>query len=306
MVVTPSMVGARVWMTGASGFVGRHVAPVLRSHGIDLITVGRTDEADIRADLSTTVPALGSGTGWVLHAMGHAHRVPTTATERSAFVRVNVEGTRHLVRAIERVECAGIVLLSTVAVYGRVEGQDLTEDASLDAIDPYGASKREAEYVLQEFASHRGCPLLILRLPLVAGTRAPGNLGAMVEALRRGYYVRIGAGEARKSMVLAEDLASHLPRWFGRTDIVNLTDGHHPSFAELERRVCEQLGRRPPLAIPMSAAKVLARIGDLVGDRFPFSTTRLSKLVTSLTFSDARARARLDWAPRRVIDVFVP
>ncbi|MCC7003754.1 MAG: NAD-dependent epimerase/dehydratase family protein [Gemmatimonadaceae bacterium] len=280
--------------------------PVLRSQGLDVVTIGRGDTADVRADLGTTVPDLGGRSGWVLHAMGHAHSVPKTEAERSAFRRVNVEGTRNVVRALEQVDCPGIVHLSSVAVYGRAEGQDLTEDCALDARDPYGVSKRDAEYVLQEFAARRGCPLLILRLPLVAGSRAPGNLGAMVRAMRRGYYFRIGAGEARKSMVLAEDIASHVPRWFGRSDLVNLTDGHHPSLAELERRLCEQLGRGRPIAMPMSFARALALVGDLGGDRMPFSTARLAKLSTSLTFSDKRARARLGWAPRRVVDVIVP
>jgi nucleoside-diphosphate-sugar epimerase len=306
VVVTPVTAAARVWMTGASGFVGRHIVPVLASHGFDVTTIGRGDAADLRADLSTTVPDLRGEPGWVLHAMGHAHRVPKTETERTAFTRVNVEGTRNLLRAVERIDCRGIVHLSTVAVYGRTEGQGLTEDCALQATDPYGQSKRDAEDVLREFAERRRCPLLIVRLPLVAGAGAPGNLGAMVQAMRRGYYFRIGAGEARKSMVLAEDLASHLPGWFGRTDTVNVTDGHHPSLVELERRLTEQLGRGRPLAIPMSIAKFLARVGDIAGDRIPFSTARLAKLSTSLTFSDARARSHLGWVPRRVVDVLVP
>src|SRR5690606_7779589 len=144
-------------------------------------------------------------------------------------------GTEHLLAALERQARLpeAFVLVSTVAVYGREAGEGLTEATPREAEDPYGLSKRQAEDAVQAWGARHGVRVGIVRLPLVAGTGAPGNLGAMVQAIRRGRYLGIGDGSARRSVVLAADVARVLPAVAERGGTYNLTDGRHPSFAEI-------------------------------------------------------------------------
>ncbi|HXY39937.1 MAG TPA: hypothetical protein VEQ10_09715, partial [Vicinamibacteria bacterium] len=75
---------------------------------------------------------------------------------------------------------------------------------------------------------------------------------------------------------------------------------------ELERRLAAALGRRPPLRMPLPLAWLAALAGDAVetvtGQRAPFNRRALSKMTSSLTFSDERARQQLAWAPGQVLD----
>ncbi len=155
--------------------------------------------------------------------------------------------------------------------------------------------------------SLRGISWLILRLPLVAGHHAPGNLGKMVAAIQRGRYLRLARGEAQKSMVLAGDVAALIARWLADpgapSGIYHLTDGHHPTFYELEEAICRYLRKPSPFAIPLWLGRLLGRCGDLLPG-MPVNTASIHKIVKPFTFSDAKARRELGWSPRPVLTLY--
>jgi nucleoside-diphosphate-sugar epimerase len=295
-------------VTGASGFLGRHLVSQLLADGWSVASAGVAalpDVPHIPFDLSGKQPAPRlDAVDCVFHLAGLAHRVPRTPAEADEFFLINARGTERVLDAFTNPPAA-FLLVSTVAVYGRETGEALTEETMLDAKDPYGRSKIEAETAVRRWAERTGNRAAILRLPLVIGSTAPGNFGRMVEAIRRGRYAGIGSGDARRSMVLASDVAGIASKAASAGGTYHLTDGCHPSFAELENALSHSLGRRRPPHIPMPVAKALAFGGDLLertGKRMPFSSRTLEKMTASLTFSDQRARNALGWSPRRVVD----
>jgi nucleoside-diphosphate-sugar epimerase len=301
-----------VLVTGGAGFLGRFVLDALRESGDEPIVLDRPgaagDEEVLCADLVEGPPDLrGLRPKAVMHLAGLAHVVPQNEAEGRRFYEVNVSGTKNLLLGLERTGelPEALVFVSTVAVYGVEEGEALGEDAPRKVIDPYGKSKQQAEDLLVEWGERMGVRIGIVRLPLVAGRDAPGNLGAMVSALRRGRYLGIGRGDARRSMVLAVDVARTLPGVAASGGVFHLTDGHHPSFRELEDALCRVLGRTPPRRLPLTVARMLAAAGDAVGTvglGAPFSSRTLKKMTSNLTFSDERARRELGWRPSRVVD----
>ena len=302
-----------ILLTGASGFLGRRIYHELaQNHTVT--TLGRTPVGNrhIPCDLATHVPMLPNQPfDMVVHAAGKAHSLPRATVERFANQRVNIDGTIHLLTALEQQVSlpTSIVHISTVLVYGRLSGEFLPETTPLLARDAYGLSKVRAEILMNEWAERTGARLAVLRLPLVVAEQPKGNLAAMLTAIRRGYYIRIGDGLARRSMVRADDVAAIITRAANAGGTFNLTDGYHPPVRELEKAMAHQLGRRTPIpAIPMSFAKAIAKIGNginrVVGRRFPFDSIVLQKLTQTLTFSDDLARHQLNWKPRPVLDVF--
>lgn len=296
----------RVLVTGGTGFLGRYIVEHLHLEGYRVDTLGRSASADIQADLSVCPPDLEAAYDLVVHAAGKAHVVPDTEEEKLDFFRVNASGTRHLLDALTSQRPDAFVLVSTIAVYGCESGEDLCEATPRKATDPYGLSRRQAEDMVTEWGEAHGVRVAILRLPLVAGAGAPGNLGAMVHAMRRGVYLGIGAGGARRSVVLADDVASILVAASDRGGTYNLTDGRNPSFAEIEKAVADVLGSRPPLHLPRPIAALGARVGDLAlgltGRRLPLTSRTLGKMTTTLTMSDALARRNLGWSPHSVTE----
>ncbi|WP_409994862.1 NAD-dependent epimerase/dehydratase family protein [Chitinophaga pinensis] len=172
----------------------------------------------------------------------------------------------------------------------------------LNGDSPYARSKIQAEHYLTEWCGQRDVQLLILRLPLIAGPEPPGNLGAMIRGISSGRYLSIGEAAARKSVVWAGDVAAVIPVAMKEGGVYNLTDGYHPSFRELETCIATALKKKPPSAIPMGMAKVIAGVGNLLGKRAPVNSDKLRKITSTLTFDDGKARRAFNWQPSRVID----
>lgn len=294
-----------ILLTGASGFLGRNIENVLQKSSYEYTTIGRTALNQINCDLSTSVPSLPE-VDIVIHAAGKAHIVPKNKLERQEFFDVNVAGTRNLLKAlaIQSSTIRKFIFISSVAVYGAPCGDNISETHALRAQDAYGMSKIEAERFIKDWCSERNIPCYILRLPLIAGKNPPGNLKLMIEAIRSGKYKRIGKGDAKKSIVLANDVANFIMSINGPSGEYNLTDGHHPCFAELEKKIAQAIDRPQPSAIPYKLARFLGWTGDLFGRRFPVNSDQIKKITTSLTFDDSKARKLLAWQSRDVLKVW--
>jgi nucleoside-diphosphate-sugar epimerase len=287
----------KVLLTGASGFLGKYLLAELEAQTIEVDTIGRTAENTFQCDLAKDRLELpvDSSYDMVFHNAGKAHFVPQNEAEGKVFYDVNVGGTEKLLDAIlslkNKPKC--IVFVSTVAVYGLELGENIDETAPLLGNTPYAKSKIMAEEMIQTWCANNGVNCVILRLPLVVGENAPGNLGAMEKAIRKGYYFRLGSGLARRSMVNAVDVAKLIPSLIDMNGVYNLTDGLHRSFAEMDTFLAQKHGKKVKI-IPVWMGKWAAKIGDFIPG-FPLNTYRLGKLEQSLTFNDDKARQELNW-----------
>ncbi|WP_020531586.1 NAD-dependent epimerase/dehydratase family protein [Flexithrix dorotheae] len=290
-------------LSGSSGFLGQYLLQKLQPN---CTTIGRSSSNAIFCDLSTEIPVLNQQFDLVVHNAGKAHVVPKTQAEREDFFKVNVAGTKHLLKSLEQSPGlpGSFIFISTVAVYGREVGENIAENTSLMAQDPYGRSKIEAEEMIREWGRVHGVKTGILRLPLIVGNNPPGNLGAMIKAIQKGYYFNIGQGQARRSMVLAEDVAEIIPKLVQTGGTFNLTDGCHPSYSEISQHIGKML-HKPVRNLSNSIALTLAGIGSgiqvMTQKSFPFNKRAYSKMTSSLTFSDEKAKEVLGWQPRSVL-----
>ena len=195
-------------------------------------------------------------------------------------------------------------IISTVAVYGCEFGELITEDHLLNGDSPYAKSKIMAEEYLTKWCKYNNVVLGILRPSLLAGKGAPGNLGAMVNGIRKGFYMNISGGKVVKSILMAEDIANILPKLEEKGGVYNVCDTRQPSFGELSLSVARQLGKRKPLSIPYWMAWCMAKVGDLLGNKAPINSYKLEKMTKSLTFSNEKARKELSWEPLDVLENF--
>lgn len=294
----------KLLLTGASGFLGKNILPLLKEE-MTVYTLGRDLSNDVVADLAADAPVLNEKVDVVLHAAGKAHVVPKTAEEEAEFFRINVEGTKHLCRALERIGCpSNFLFISSVAVYGVDEGKAIAETAPLNGITPYALSKIEAENFLREWCMKHQVCLTILRLPLLAGPCPPGNLGAMIKGISTGKYLSIAGGQAQKSILMVQDVANVLPLVLNKGGVYHLCDTETPSFRELEDLIALQLKKRKPINVPYWVAWILAKMGDCLGKRAPINTLKLRKIVGTLTFDATKARQELGWVPMSVMKNF--
>lgn len=294
----------KLLFTGGTGFLGKNVMPILEKQ-YEVTTCGITLGNIIKTNLAKEVPTLTQHFDIVLHAAGKAHSIPKNLAEEQVFFEINLQGTINLCAALEK---AGVpnsfIFISSVSVYGLDQGELITENDSLLATDPYGVSKIRAESLVQEWCKQHNVVCAILRLPLVVGVNPPGNLGAMIRGIDKGYYFNIAGGKAKKSMVLAEDVAKILTKASEMGGVYNLTDGYHPSFYEFSNTISKQYRKSRIINLPFFIAKSVALLGDVVGNSFPLDSNKLRKINSELTFDDSKARKFLGWNPNKVLDYY--
>ncbi len=291
----------KLLFTGGTGFLGKNVMPLLTQQ-YDVTTCGITPDDLLKANLAKEVPELLEKYDVVLHACGKAHVVPKTDAEKQAFYDVNYQGTVNLCSALEKVGTPkALIFISTVAVYGCEYGDLITEEHPLEGSSPYAESKIMAEKYLKEWCANNGVILGILRPSLLAGKNAPGNLGAMVNGIKKGFYMNIAGGKVVKSILMAEDIARLVPLLEEKGGIYNVCDTRQPSFGEISMSIAKQLGKGKPLNLPYWMAWCMAKVGDLLGSKAPINSYKLEKMTKSLTFSNAKARKELGWEPLDVL-----
>lgn len=293
-------------ITGASGFLGKYIVQALQKQSFYVQTIGRKN-ADYACDLGESIPVLSDAADLVVHAAGKAHIVPKTPAEEQEFFTVNLQGTKNLCAAFDKLGKwpAAFVFISTVAVYGVEEGQEITEEHALQGHTPYAKSKIAAEQFLAQWCSQHKVRFSILRLPLIAGANPPGNLGDMIKGIAHNRYFNIGGGTAKKSIVMASDVAHFIPVIAQIGGIYNLTDGQHPDFAALAAHIARQAHKKTPANIPLWVAKIAALAGNIAGDKIPVNSHKLHKITATLTFDDRKARKAFGWEPAKVLDAFI-
>lgn len=291
----------KLLFTGGTGFLGKNARPNLDTK-YEVTTCGITPEDKIKVDLAKEVPVLNMRYDIVLHACGKAHSIPKTEKEKQVFFDVNYQGTVNLCTALEKVGVPkSLVFISTVAVYGCEFGDLITEEHPREGNTPYAKSKIMAEDYLTDWCKKNGVTLGILRPSLLAGKGAPGNLGAMVNAVRKGFYMNIAGGRVVKSILMAEDIANILPLIVERGGVYNVCDSYQPSFGQISESVAQQLGKRKPISIPYWMAWCMAKVGDLFGSKALINSYKLEKMTRSLTFSNEKACKELNWEPLDVL-----
>jgi len=296
----------KVLVSGGSGFLGNYIKKEIVKIGWNYTTIG-IDESDmLKYNFIKEIPSLCEDYDYVIHAAGKAHLVPRTEEERKSFFDINVEGTKNFLNGLEKCQKLPKTLLfiSSVAVYGLETGSNINEDYTKDAKDPYGQTKILAENLIIDWGKAKNVKICIVRPPLLIGKPAVGNLKSMIDGIMHFKYANIAGGKARRSMILAEDLVAFIPKLLEVGGIYNLTDGHHPSFNEISRKIGNQVGKNI-LNIPFFVAKLLALLGDFISycrDRqFAFNSRQLSKMTNDLTFDDSKAR-KIGWKPKLVLD----
>jgi nucleoside-diphosphate-sugar epimerase len=166
----------RVFVTGASGFIGRRLVPALRRRGHEPTALLLPHEPEAaasgarvaRGDVTDPASLAGllDGQDAVCHLAGAVGYGQTFAVCN----RVNRDGTAHVAAAAARAGARRLVHMSSVSVYGRVPDVAIDEDFPLRKIgDPYGDTKIDAERIL---AAHRDAGALdvtILRPTVIYG-----------------------------------------------------------------------------------------------------------------------------------------
>jgi nucleoside-diphosphate-sugar epimerase len=269
----------RIFITGASGFIGGAIARSLAAEH-EILAMSRSDQSDlavkelgaepIRCDLATLEPGDIPECDAVVHCAAYVESWGT----RELTWQINVEGTRRTLAAAAAAGARRFLHMSTEAVLWK--GQDLidvTEEHPYPASTPYlySETKAEAERLVRGF-DQQSMETVILRPRFVWGpgdqTLAP-EIAAMVE---KGGFLWLDGGRARTSTTHIDNLVhgAKLVLENGQSGgVYFVTDGEVRSFRaflpELMHAYGVELGERSlPAAIARPAATLIEGIWRLL------------------------------------------
>ncbi|WP_129932285.1 MULTISPECIES: SDR family oxidoreductase [unclassified Pseudomonas] len=302
----------RVFLTGASGFVGSAVLQRLLADGMPIV-------ATIRGSSSPLPPAVEAvpfdsfeeacqwgeallGCDTVIHCAARVHVMnDTEADPLAAFRKVNVQGTMNLARQAVAAGVKRFVFVSSIKVNGEETalGQPYTAHDRPQPQDPYGISKMEAEAELWALAKASGLEVVIIRPVLVYGPGVKANFQAMMRWLSKGVPLPFGAIDNRRSLVALDNLVDLITICIDHPAAANqvflVSDGEDLSTTALLRRMAQALGA-PARLLPVPSW-ILSGGAKLLG------RTALSKrLCGSLQVDIEKTRKVLGWQPPVSVD----
>lgn len=295
---------AVVAVTGANGFVGRHLVDHLcESHtvrcGVRTLATDAPGWGDSVGRVS--IGSVGPETDWssllrgadvVVHLASIAHLRSTDPTEIQA---VNVDGTRHLAESAAANGVRRMVFVSSIGVHGG-ESADVAIDemSAIAPHDAYSASKAAAEEAMLSVASSGALETVIVRPPLIYGPGAPGNFGRLLRLVESGLPLPFGRVDNRRSLVSIGNLCDFLRTVIDTSEAAGerfvIADEDVASLPHLLNLIAAAMGRRSrvfpvPVRVLRLMFSALGRAGEF------------RKLTSDLVVDTAKARARLGWSP---------
>ncbi len=305
----------KVLVTGATGFVGSHLAAALAKRGDDVFCLARRPEQAAFIASLGALSAPGSledveslkvalrGVEQVYHLAGL-----TAAGSEQEFLGVNEGGTLRLILAIRAAipTLKRFVHVSSIAAVGPTSrGGRLTEDSPCRPLTAYGRSKLAGEAVVRHAV---GLPWTIVRPPVVYGPR-DRELLRLFRIARWGFAPVFGLGSQELSLVYVTDLVEGIAR--AGVEPAALGQTYHLAHPDVlrSRDLARAIGRavrggRAPLIVPVPATvaapivRVIGRAAAAAGRRTVVSEDKLAEfLAPAWGTSVAKAERELGWRP---------
>lgn len=274
----------RLLLTGAGGFIGRAIAPMLEEAGWTVLSGerGRLIE-QVR------------GCGAVVHLAGRAHVMREEATDPAALYHAdNTELSIALGRASAAAGVRRFIFMSTAKVFGEGRARPYGEADPPAPEDHYARSKLAAEDGLFAIGRGTGMETVVLRPPLVYGPGVRANFLSLMKAVDRGIPLPLGAIDNRRSLISVANLGSAILAGLSHRAasgrLFAVSDGMDVSTPQLIEAIAAALGKRA-LLLPVPVS-LLRGAAALAGRRMLFD-----RLAGSFVVDTAVIRATLGWEP---------
>jgi nucleoside-diphosphate-sugar epimerase len=308
----PSTRKGKALVTGATGFIGGNLVPLLQQTGYavrvlvrDTARASRLDDVELFCgDLldPASLAGIEEGIDVVVHG---ASLLGKWGTHPRLMYELNVGGALELLKRFQGRPLERYIHLSAGGVTGPLNTRSVDESYPCRPATAYERTKYEAEREVLELSRELAIPVTVVRPTFTYGPGDPHKI-ALFRAVKRGRYVFIGGGESVNHPVFIDDLVRGILLAIerGRVGEVYIIGGECPvTKRELVYAIADALGvGRPRINIPRWLASIAAWKLELAGHLLRFepmlTRSRVMMMADNFGFSIAKARDELGYAPQ--------
>jgi GDP-4-dehydro-6-deoxy-D-mannose reductase len=277
----------RAIVTGAEGFLGRHLVHDLRQHGVHVTALGRGPRSEASYFAMGDAPWCPTRLAGIIETAepdAIFHLVGGTVGSQAELEQLNLGVTTTVMQALRDVQVRPLlVCCGSAAEYGAaiMDGVPISETAACAPTSAYGASKLAQTHAVLAFAETTGTPVLISRIFNPIGPGMPpylalGEFARQIAMLRASHGVlQTGNLHIFRDFIDADHVARALTTLAQNTDargVVNICSGQATELSKLVEILIDMSGKK--VTIEIIAARVRpGEIGVVVG-----STVRLARL----------------------------
>ncbi len=299
-----------VLVTGASGFIGRHLVHHLMIKGGSVRCLVHREDIFPHLDCETvkgditdyaSIRSAVKGSDLLFHL---AAALGSTSTRRKILYKVNALGTENVLKAAREERVERIIHFSSAGVLGRVpEGEKASEDYPLRPQTHYDRSKSEAERIARLMALD-GMNIVIVRPGWVYGP-ADKRILKLIQAVLRRRFIRVTRGDTAHTPVFIDDLIRGVllcAEKGRRAEIYHLAGGETISVKTIVGTIAESVDRRIPRPwIPKIPAQAAAWAADKAFPLFrkesPISREKLAFFLHPKPLSIQKSEEELGFSP---------
>jgi nucleoside-diphosphate-sugar epimerase len=297
------MPSPRIVVTGAAGFLGRHLVDGAKASGANVLSVVRSAETRsdaVAMDALLAEPALLAGTDVLVHAAAIRHR---HGRDAASYRASNVDLVEALLRAASR-RVRRFVLVSSVGVYGFPTSLPIDERTPFEPRTLYSETKVAAERLVTRLAPELGLDYTIVRPTIIYG---PGDTNGMLDKLaamlRARRYLLVGNGRNTLHHTYVDDVVRGIYTLAAsdaaKNDHFILAGPETTTLRRLGEQVADAIGVGiPPFRVPLALARAIATGVDAAARRRlafhdrepPINNEKLDVMTVSIAFDNAKAR----------------
>ena len=292
-----------VAVTGANGFIAKHLCQELKSHGFSLKRIQR--KSSLEEDV-VQIENIDSRTDWskvlsnvdvIVHCASLVHQpesISSKVTEK--YYEINSYGTKNLAEQAAEIGVKRFIFISSIKVNGETTNINYPFDqySKPSPKDAYSQSKLLAEDYLLEISAKTGLEVVIIRPPLVYGPGVGANFKKLLALIYKGYPLPFGKFKNRRSLIFVGNLVSFITRCIQSEKAVGkillVSDNETISTKDLIRSLAKAMQKRSLIFnLPLY---ILLFIAFILGKR-----SQLRRLSDSLEIDPKYSYSSLEWLP---------
>jgi len=312
----------KVFVTGATGFIGGRMTRLLAERGDEVVALVRDPAkasalADagvelVRGDLTSLeeIEQGMRGAEAVIHGAA-VYKIGITGGEREDMFDANVRGTARVLDAAIEAHVPRIVYVSSVVAFGDTEGT-VVDEAHNRSHRRFSSFYEETKVLAHEIADERiarGAPIVMVQPGGVYGPGDHSQLGTMIHQAATGKLKLKMLPDAGYLLAYVDDVAAGILLALDRGEPGEsyVLGGECVTMGELVDRAAAVAGRKGPRGtMPTPLIKASAPLGRFVGPMmgFPPNLRELIRSSDGVTYyaDDAKARAELGYTSRPLDD----